>query len=552
MITAFTGETAFMFENYVRILKSEFRGYNADRLAKDFSAGMTVAAVALPLALAFGVGSGADAAAGLITAIIGGIVMSLFSGASFQISGPTGAMSAVLAIVVARYGIDGLFTVSFMAGVILLLLGIFKLGKFISLIPAPVITGFTSGIAVIIALGQIDNMFGTVSRGETALERLISYHSLGFDINCAALFVALAVIVIMAAWPKRLAEKVPSSLAAIAIATLLSLLCGFDVATVGDIPRSLVSEARLSLSGIDFFRLPSMLSPAITIAALGMIESLLCGASGQQMTGGRFDANQELISQGIGNMLIPLLGGVPATAAIARTSVAIKSGCQTRLTGIFHGVGLLASMFFLSPVMSALPLSALAGVLMMTAWRMNEWHAIKKIFSSGFKSAMLQFLITMVCTVVFDLTVAIVIGIEFAMLVFILKAAELNIYFSKILNSKLRGRDDDVEAMHGEAYIAYVTGVVFFSNDDKLVRSFRDLPKCDKVIISLRGVPLIDFVGATTLIDIIRERLLAGTSVLICGVHPKVMQTLDRCNIYDVLDREHFSASVDTALFGEN
>ena len=541
-----------MFENYVQILRNEFRGYNAEKLTKDFSAGMTVAAVALPLALAFGVGSGADAAAGLITAIIGGIVMSLFSGASFQISGPTGAMSAVLAIVVARYGADGLFIVSFMAGIILLLLGIFKLGKFISLIPSPVITGFTSGIAVIIALGQIDNMFGTVSAGETALERLISYYSLGFQINYAALFIALVVIGVMAAWPKRLAEKIPSSLAAIAVATLVSAVCGFDVPTVGAIPRSLVSEARLSLGGIDFFRLPSMLSPAITIAALGMIESLLCGASGQQMTGGRFDANQELISQGVGNMIIPLLGGVPATAAIARTSVAIKSGCQTRLTGFFHGLVLLASMFFLSPVMSALPLSALAGVLMVTAWRMNEWRAIRKIFSSGFKSAIMQFVITMVCTVVFDLTVAIVIGIEFAMLVFILKAAEINIYFSKILNSKLRGRDDDVEAMHGEAYIAYVTGVVFFSNDDKLVKSFKELPQCDKVIISLRGVPLIDFVGATTLIEIIKDRRRAGTAVCLCGVHPKVMRTLERCNIYDVLDREDFRVSVDKALFGGN
>ena len=541
-----------MFDNYVQILRNEFRGYNADRLAKDFSAGMTVAAVALPLALAFGVGSGADAAAGLITAIIGGMVMSLFSGASFQISGPTGAMSVVLAIVVARYGIDGLFAVSFMAGLILLLLGVFKLGKFISLIPAPVITGFTSGIAVIIALGQIDNMFGTVSRGETALERLVSYYTLGFEINYAALLIAFIVIGVMVFWPKKLAEKLPSSLAAIAIAAIISAVCGFDVPTVGAIPRSLVSDARLSFSGIDFFRLPAMISPAITIAALGMIESLLCGASGQQITGGKFDANQELISQGIGNMIIPLLGGVPATAAIARTSVAIKSGCQTRLTGIFHGVGLLASMFFLSPVMSALPLSALSGVLMVTAWRMNEWHAIRRIFSSGFKSAVMQFLITMVCTVVFDLTVAIVIGIEFAMIVFILKAAEINIYFSKVLNSKLHGRDEDVEAMHGVAYIAYVTGVVFFSNDDKLVKSFRELPHCDKVIISLRGVPLIDFVGASTLIGIIRERQLAGTSVIVCGVHPKVMETLKRCNIHDVLPGENFRVSVDTALFGED
>ena len=540
-----------MFNDYVLMLKKEFSGYNADKLTKDFSAGMTVAAVALPLALAFGVGSGADAAAGLITAIVGGLVMSLLSGASFQISGPTGAMSAVLTIVVARYGIDGVFVVSVMAGIILLLLGIFRLGKFISLIPSPVITGFTSGIAIIIALGQIDNMFGTVSRGETALERLFSYFYLGFGVNFASLAIALFVIALMALWPKRLAAKLPSSLAAIAAATFVTWLLGIEIPTVGAIPRTLLSDVRLTFGSIDFFRLPSMISPAITIAALGMIESLLCGASGQQMTGGRFDANQELISQGVGNILLPFLGGVPATAAIARTSVAIKSGCQTRLTGIFHGAGLLASMFFLSPIMSMLPLSALAGVLMMTAWRMNEWHAIKKIFSSGFKSAILQFLITMICTVIFDLTIAIVVGIEFAMLMFVLKASDINVYFSKVLNSKLRGRDDDVEAMHGKAYIAYVTGALFFSNDDKLAKCFKELPQCDEVIISLRGVPIIDFMGATALIDIIRERIATGTQVILCGVQPKVLATLERCDIYDTVPRENFSESVDIALFGD-
>lgn len=540
-----------MFDNYFQMLRSEFRGYNIEKLTKDFSAGMTVAAVALPLALAFGVGSGANAAAGLITAIIGGIIMSLFSGAAFQISGPTGAMSAVLAIVVVKFGTEGLFTVSLMAGIILLLLGVFKLGKFISLIPAPVITGFTSGIAIIIALGQIDNMFGTTSVGETALERLTSYFSLGFSVNFSTLVLALIVIGVMALWPKKLAEKIPSSLAAIAAATLVSSLLGLDVPVVGAIPRSLVSDSRFSFSTVDFFRLPSMLSPAITVAALAMIESLLCGASAQQMTGGKFNANQELISQGIGNIIIPLFGGVPATAAIARTSVAIKSGCQTRMTGIFHGLGLLASMFFLAPVMSALPLSALAGVLMMTAWRMNEWGAIKKIFQSGFKSAMAQFLLTMICTVVFDLTVAIVIGIEFAMIIFILKATEINIYFSKIQNSKLRGREEDVEAMHGKAYISYVSGVIFFSNDDKLQKSFKELPPCDKIIISLRGVPLVDFVGATTLIEIIAKKQREGTEILLCGVHPKVMETLTRCNISEVLEKGKFRTCVDSALFGE-
>ena len=388
MISAFFGS-----------LKQEFAGYNSKKLLADMMAGLTVCAVALPLALAFGVSSGASAASGLVTAIIAGVVIAVLGGASFQISGPTGAMSAVLVGIVATYGLQGVFFACFAAGVLLLLSGIFKLGRLISFIPMPVIMGFTSGIAIIIAMGQIDNFFGTVSEGGSNLEKLASYGRLGFHPNMQAVLIGLLVVAVMVFWPKKWGARVPGSLVGIILATIVASLADMDqLAVVGDIPKTLLLSDRLSLRGLSLSMLEGLASPVVTIAALGMIESLLCGASGQQMTGGRFDANQELISQGIGNMLIPLLGGVPATAAIARTSVAIKSGCQTRLTGIFHGVGLLASMFFLSPVMSALPLSALAGVLMMTAWRMNEWHAIKKIFSSGFKSAVMQFLITMVCT----------------------------------------------------------------------------------------------------------------------------------------------------------
>lgn len=396
-------------------LKNEFQGYNAKALSKDIMAGLTVTAVALPLALAFGESCGASAAAGLVTAIIAGLIIGALSGASFQISGPTGAMSAILiGIVAGDGGLQSVFYVSFIAGIIILLCAVFKLGRLVQMIPRPVITGFTSGIAIIIALGQIDNFFGTVSEGESAIAKLMSYGELGFAPNVQAIILGLIVVAIMILWPKKLGAIIPGSLIGIIVSTIVCVIAGFNVPVVGEIPKTLFLEERLDLAAFDFGKLASYISPAISIAALGIIESLLCGASASRMKNESFDADQELVAQGIGNVIIPFFGGVPATAAIARTSVAIKSGCNTRICGIVHALGLLASMFLLGPVMALLPLSALAGVLMVTAWRMNEWESIIEFFKEKKFGEIAQFLITMVATVIFDLTVAIIIGVVFS------------------------------------------------------------------------------------------------------------------------------------------
>ena len=537
-----------MIKRFAARLKNEFKGYNAASLGKDLMAGITVAAVALPLALAFGVSSGADAAAGLITAIIGGIVISALSGASFQISGPTGAMTAVLITIVSKYQLQGVFIVSLMAGIMLLIAGICKLGKIISIIPMPVITGFTSGIAIIIALGQIDNFFGTHSEGESAIQKLMSYGELGFSPNWQAVIVGLIVVAVMILWPKKWNAKVPSSLIGIIVAAIISSLAGFEVAQVGAIPRTLFPETRLDLTAIDFSAIPSLISPAITIAALGMIESLLCGASASRMKDESFDADQELIAQGVGNILIPFFGGVPATAAIARTSVAIKAGCQTRLTGIFHAVGLLLSMFLLGGIMSKLPLSALAGVLMVTAWRMNEWHSIKYIFKNKFVSAILQFIITMVCTVLFDLTIAIVIGVAFAMILFIKSCITINVSTSKVENSKLTYSDSDVESSNKGTTVAYITGMLFFANIDRLKELLNEVHPEDTLILSMRGVAGLDMGGAKGLIEIIEDYRKENTQVLLCGLNDKVKETLLRTDVDNTVDENCIFWSVDRAL----
>jgi len=495
---AFGKKLKTLVKKYINDLKKEFKGYNLSSLTKDIMAGLTVCAVALPLAIAFGVGSGADAAAGLITAILSGIVMSLLSGASFQISGPTGAMTAVLMVIVAKYGLNGVFVASLFAGIIILICGIFKLGKLVGLIPMPVVTGFTSGIAVIIAMGQIDNFFGTTSVGETALEKIGSYSELGFPPNLQAVICGLAVIAIMVVYPKKWNAKVPSSLISIIIVGILSYVLKFDVAKVGDIPRTLLPENRLILGSLDFSSITGLISPAITIAALGMIESLLCGASASRMKNEEFDADRELIAQGVGNIIIPFFGGVPSTAAIARTSVAIKSGCQTRLCGVFHSVALLASMFLLGPVMAQLPLSALAGVLMVTAWRMNEWHMIKEFFSKKMLGAVSKFLITMIATVVFDLTVAIVIGIVYSLVLFAIKVLK-----HKATKQCKLGTDILED---GECATIKLYGCMAFVNVPKLKSVFEGIKgKYNRITIDTQAVTVCDTSGVYALKDIKNE-----------------------------------------------
>ena len=269
-----------MFKQFFKDLKQEFSGYNSAKLMKDIMAGLTVCAVALPLALAFGVSSGASAASGLVTAIIAGVVIAILGGASYQISGPTGAMSAVLIGIVVDYGLQGVFFACFAAGILLLAAGILKLGRLTTFIPMPVVMGFTSGIAIIIALGQIDNFFGTVSEGASSLEKVASYSYLGFHPNMQAVLIGVLVVAIMLVWPKKWGAKVPGSLVGIIVATIVSIVFKMDLAVVGEIPRTLMLEERLSLSSLNLQMVSDLMSPIVTIAALGMIESLLCGASG--------------------------------------------------------------------------------------------------------------------------------------------------------------------------------------------------------------------------------------------------------------------------------
>lgn len=534
-----------MLNNFINMIKTEFKGYNAASFGKDLLAGITVAAVALPLALAFGLSSGATAAAGLVTAIIAGLVIGALSGGSFQISGPTGAMSAILATIVAEYGIQGVFIACFLSGILLIFAGVFKLGNLVSFIPSPVITGFTSGIAIIIVIGQIDKITGMTPDGETAITKIASYFTTEQHFNFTAVLIGIAVIAFMLLYPKKWSKYCPSSLIAIILATAASTLFEFNTAVVGEIPKSLFLSDRLSFSAMNYTTIKNLLVPAVSIAALGMIESLLCGASAGRMKNEKLDARTELTAQGLGNMLIPFFGGVPATAAIARTSVAIKSGGKTRLTSIIHAVVLLLSMFVLAPVMSKIPSSALAGILIVTAWRMNEWVVIKNVFKKKFHTAILQFLITMLATVVFDLTIAIVIGVVVSAILFIVKVSDMQVSIADVDKAKLNCENCE---HHDRTSVVYITGPLYFGTANKLKDSLIIPFEKSIILFSMRGVPFTDLSGAETLHDLIIQLKNDGNEIYFASVQPKVMEMFHRCGIYDTIGESGFFWSADLAL----
>ena len=532
-----------------RLYRDEFAGYSLAKFQQDALAGLTVAAVALPLALAFGVASGASAAAGLVTAILAGIIMGFLGGAPYQISGPTGAMSAVLIVLVSRYGLEGIWIAGFFSGLLLLIIGIMRLGRFIAFIPAPVISGFTSGIALIIFIGQIDNLLGIKTPAtETAAQKLMEYFKGGFSPDFHTIILGFVVIGTMLFMPAKWSARFPSSLLGIILATLLNWTLGWSATMIGAIPQTLLLADRFSLASIPWDNLSDFIAPTLTITALGAVESLLCGAVGSNMTGVRLQANQELIAQGVGNMLIPFFGGVPATAAIARSSVGIKSGGQTRLVSIIHAIGLLLSMFLLAPLMARIPLAALAGVLMVTAIRMNEWDAIKFIFGKRFKTDMIAFTITMLATIVLDLTQAILLGSFLAGAVFLNKIASIDISVQEVDAERLKQKGIETAGNCQHVRVAFLTGPLFFAATGQFNEAFANLKETHALILSMRGVSLLDTAGIEAIHRLYERLHKQGGTLMFAGVHDNARNMMERGGLVGTIGEDNFFWSSDQAI----
>lgn len=533
------------FSHYAKIFRNEFKGYNSKFFINDLTAGITVGAVALPLALAFGAASvdqdhlAIGIAGGLITAIIAGLISGLLGGGSFQISGPTGAMAVILGTIVSgEYGLQGMFMATFISGIILLIAGLLRFGRFVQFIPKPVVTGFTSGIALVIAIGQLGNAFGVNAAGEGTVGKVMTFISNIKDTSLPTLGVAAMVVVIMALYPKKLSKYVPASLVAIIIATAVVKITSLDVKTIGSIPSSIINSEVLNIAAVDIPMLSSIAKYSITIALLGMIESLLCGTAAASMKKEKFDSNVELIAQGIANMAVPFAGGVPSTAAIARTSVAIKSGCRTRLTSVFQSIFLILCMFVLAPLIGMVPYSALAGVLFMTAYKMNDIKTIKGYFTHGLKDALALCFVTMAATVVLDLTYAIVIGVALSMIITISKLADINV----IIEEETLIEDKD-------AAIVYSVGAYFFANGKQLKKA---IEKCEKryetYILSFRGVVFVDISAETEFLEAIDYIKGLGSDFCFVGLNSDINSALEKIGFQETVGREHFYPNLEDCV----
>jgi sulfate permease, SulP family len=541
----------------IDVLQEEFAGYGKKGLRNDIMAGISVAAVALPLSLAFGIASGATAAAGIITAIVAGVVMGALSGTPNQVSGPTGAMSAVLLVVAKNYGIEGVWITTFMAGAMILAVGLLRMGRIVLFIPRPVVTGFTSGIALIIFTGQVHNLLDIpAATGTTALSKWIELlqrvQAGQLRADWHTLFTAGIVIVLMFVIPRRINKIVPASLLGVAIAAIITLLLGFPEPLVGTMPRGLPLPERFAFGAATLTMAGELFVPALSVTILCCLQALLSAAVCANLTGRKMDNDQELIGQGIGNLIIPFFGGVPATGAVARTRVGITSHGQTRITTIVHGLALLAVVVLAGDVIAQIPIAALSGVLVVTVIRMNDWDDIRWMFRHRFKSAIGAFLATMLATAVFDLTQAILIGLGLSALSFMVRASAVAVERKEVDVKALQAIGHQIESVHPDMSVVYVTGPMFFGAAAKLRSEFAK-HDCERfVILSMRGVPHIDVSGLELIEELWEKQRKCGGELLFAAVQPAVREMLDRSRLTEEIGAHNFFWSADRAILAAN
>jgi SulP family sulfate permease len=525
----------------------------------DLIAGITVAVVALPLALAFAVASGVEPKAGLYTAIVAGIVASLFGGCPVQITGPTGAMAVVLVGIVSQHGIEKIWIAGVMAGIIQVALGFFKLGKLVKFIPYPVTVGFTNGIAVIIFCGQLNNFLGLkLPRSEHFLPGFgLTLSNLG-QINLVAVFLGLVVIFTQIFWP-RINQKVPGSLVGLVLATIIASILQLKVPTIGVIPQSLPLPQGIS-GWNDFGLIRELINPAIAIAALGAIESLLSAVVADAMSvSEKHDSDRELIGQGLANIVVPFFGGIPATGAIARTAVNVRSGGKTALSGISHGVVLALIVLLLAPLAAKIPMAALAGILMVTSFRMIEWEAVEMLVqhAKGFGAKSRRWgratlysdfavmLLTWLITVIFDLILAVEVGLIAAGILFIRHMSELNLVKLSEANVFPPGVPLEV----GKHIAVYrLDGALFFGAAEQFVRFLREVPQVKYLILRMRFVPTIDSTGVIALEEIYHDLQRRDRRLILSGLQPEVLDMLKRTKFIEKIGSENCFETTDQAI----
>ncbi len=533
-------------------------GYNKQTFIQDLLAGIIVGIVALPLAIAFGIASGATPEAGILTAIVAGFLISFFGGSQVQIGGPTGAFIVIVFGIIQEYGMNGLMIATFMAGAFLIMMGILHLGTIIKYIPYPIVVGFTSGIALTIFATQIKDLFGLQIESVPAdfLGKWSVYAQHIDTINWWSLLVGLCSILIIVFTPK-VNRRIPGSLAAIILMTLATLglkALGIEgIETIGDRFSISSSLPQPEVPKITWDSIRHLAQPAMVIAMLGAIESLLSAAVADGVIGDRHDSNQELIAQGIANMVSPLVGGIPATGAIARTMTNINNGGRTPVAGIAHAIVLAIIYLFLMPLVKYIPMACLAGILMVVAYNMSEWRSFRAILRNP-KSDIIVLLVTFFLTVIFDLTIAIEVGVLIACLLCMKRMAEttnvsvISDEIDPMADTDVMGNLEHLIIPEG-VKVYEINGPYFFGIGNKFEEMMGDMGGRAKVrIIRMRKVPFIDSTGVHNLSNMCRMCSQMGVKVVLSGVNPTVMKVLENAGMDDVVGKENICSHISLAL----
>ena len=541
-------------------LFSCLKTYDKKTFMSDLMAGIIVGIVALPLAIAFGIASGVTPEKGIITAIVAGLVISLFGGSKVQIGGPTGAFIIIIYGIIQKYGFEGLTIATLMAGFFLVLFGLLRLGTIIKYIPYPIVVGFTSGIAVTIFTTQIKDLFGLTlpSNPSDFIEKWGVYLQNFNTIDPWCALIGVASVVVIAVTP-RFSKKIPGSLIAIILMTIVALLLKnfagvLSIETIGD--RFSISNElpAAQVPDMNWETIKSLVSPAITIAILGAIESLLSATVADGVIGDHHDSNTELVAQGLANIASPLFGGIPATGAIARTMTNINNGGKTPVAGIIHAVVLLLIFLFLMPLAKYIPMACLAGVLVVVSYGMCGWRSFLELMKNP-KSDVTVLLITFFLTIIFDLTIAIEVGLIIACLLFMKRMSETTDV--KAITEEI-DLNQDAEFSTGNldhliipqgVEVYEINGPYFFGAGNKfeeIMASFGDRPKVR--IIRMRKVPFVDSTGIHNLTNLCEMSKKEGIQIVLSGVREKVNGQLEHAGFYNLIGEENICSHINLAL----
>lgn len=537
------------------------KNYNRKTFVADLMAGIIVGIVALPLAIAFGIASGVTPEKGIITAIVAGFVISALGGSKVQIGGPTGAFIIIIFGIIQQYGMEGLTIATLMAGVFLILFGLLHLGTIIKFIPYPIVVGFTSGIAVTIFTTQVKDLFGLniTSVPSDFIEKWICYFNNFSTVDLWSSVIGIVSVVIIMLTPK-VSKKIPGSLVAIIVMTVAALLlkqfAGVEsIETIGD--RFAISNSlpEATVPALSWETIKNLVSPAITIAILGAIESLLSAAVADGVIGDHHNSNTELIAQGVANLASPIFGGIPATGAIARTMTNINNGGRTPIAGIMHAVVLLLIFLFLMPLAKYIPMACLAGVLVVVSYGMSGWRSFLALMKNP-KSDVTVLLITFFLTIIFDLTIAIEVGLIIACLLFMRRMSETTDVH--IISNEINPDDEDSDMHLGNiehltipkgVEVYEINGPYFFgagNRFEEIMATLGDRPQVR--IIRMRKVPFVDSTGIHNLTNLCEMSKKEGIQIVLSGVTEKVHSQLDKAGFYDIVGQDNLCSHIDIAL----